>query len=127
MVLIDTSVWIRAFSNVSPYRKVLDRLLGSEEAAGHELVYGELLIGDSGGRSKFLLDYLLIHQAKSVPHSDVVELVRLRKLHGKGAGWIDIHLLASALAGGMKFWTADPRLDILAIQLGVAFELPAQK
>lgn len=29
-------------------------IVGREEVLGHELVYGELLIGDSGGRRKFL-------------------------------------------------------------------------
>lgn len=52
MVLVDTSVWIRSLQNRVPYLAELDRLLGLDEVAGHELVYGELLIGDKGGRSK---------------------------------------------------------------------------
>ncbi len=46
MVLVDTSVWIRSLAKRPPYTAELDRLLGLEEVAGHELVYGELLIGD---------------------------------------------------------------------------------
>ena len=50
MILIDTPVWIRFLANRAPYAQGLDRLLAGEEVLGHELVYGELLIGDSGGR-----------------------------------------------------------------------------
>jgi hypothetical protein len=62
-----------------------------------------------------------MHQASIVSHRDVVTFVRDRKLSGRGAGWIDIHLLASALVGRMSLWTADPRFAALALELGVAY------
>ena len=123
MVLVDTSVWIRAFANRAPYAAELDRLLRLNEVAGHELVYGELLIGDRGGRRNVLAYYEQIYQAAIVPHHEVVALVRHRALHGRGAGWIDIHLLASAMVGRLQLWTADPRLHALAQEIGVAYEL----
>lgn len=121
MVLIDTSVWIRFLANKSPYATELDRLLDLDETVGHELVYGELLIGDRGGRKKLLAAYERMHQAPLVPHRDVVEFVLHHDLHGRGAGWIDIHLLASALASGLKLWTADPRLATLATKFHINF------
>jgi len=121
MVLVDTSVWIKSLADRAPYRSELDKLLALDEVAGHELVYGELLIGDRGGRRKFLAAYEQIHQARPVPHNDVVRFVRERDLHGRGAGWIDIHLLASALVERMQLWTADPRLSALAEEFGVAY------
>ena len=121
MVLVDTSIWIRSFANLAPYVNEIDRLLGGELVARHELVFGELLVGDPGGRSKFLQDYSHYHQAPRAPHGEVVELVRLRRLHGRGLGWIDAHLLASALAGRIQLWTADAALSAAAKQLGVAY------
>lgn len=50
MVLVDTSVWIRFLTGREPYATELDSLLERDEVAGHELVFGELLIGDKGGR-----------------------------------------------------------------------------
>src|SRR5580698_10135960 len=97
MVQVDTSVWIRSLAGHAPYLADLDRLLEREEVAGHDLVYGELLIGDRGGRKTVLAAYQLIHQASSIPHPEVVAFVRERDLHGRGVGWIDVHLLASAL------------------------------
>ena len=123
MVLVDTSVWIRFLANRAPYATELDKLLGLDEVVGHELVYGELLIGDRGGRKRLLAAYEWIHQASIVPHRDVVAFVRDRDLHGRGVGWIDVHLLASAIVGRLRLWTADPRFAALAGELGVAYEL----
>ena len=120
MVLVDTSVWIRFLTNRMPYAAELDRLLERDEAAGHELVYGELLIGDSGGRTQLLNSYGLIHQVPPVGHADVATFVRSHKLHRRGVEWIDAHLLASALVAGTSLWTADQHLAGLASQLGIA-------
>lgn len=121
MVLVDTSVWIRFLANRMPYAAELDRLLEKDEAAGHDLVYGELLIGDAGGRGRFLKSYDLIHRVPAIGHAEVSLFVRSRKLHGWGIGWIDAHLLASALAADASLWTADARLAGVAGELGVAY------
>lgn len=121
MVLVDTSVWIRFLMNQAPYAQELDRLLAFDEVAGHELVYGELLIGDRGGRRELLDAYGRIHWAGSVPHGDVVEFVRGRNLHGRGIGWIDVHLLASAIVERLPLWTADAALSTIAAELGVKY------
>lgn len=122
MVLVDTSVWIRFLSNREPFAARLDALLERDEVVGHELVFGELLIGDKGGRRALLEAYEQMHQAALIPHDEVVAFVRDRRLHGQGAGWIDIHLLASAIVGRHPLWTADPRLHALALRLGVAYK-----
>jgi predicted nucleic acid-binding protein len=125
MVLVDTSVWIRALSNRSPFVEELGRLIGLDEVAGHDLVYGELLIGDRGGRKTLLAEYKLMVQAATVPHAEVVTFVERRHLHGRGAGWIDVHLLASAIVDGLELWTVDPRLLAIAEELGVSHRVAA--
>ena len=122
MVLVDTSVWIRFLANRPPYAAGVDALLSRGEVTGHAFVFGELLIGDKGGRGTLLTMYERMHQAITVPHADVVAFVRDRALHGRGVGWIDIHLLASALVGRLRVWTADPRFQELARELGVSYE-----
>jgi predicted nucleic acid-binding protein len=120
MVLVDTSVWIRFFANHPLFRPELDRLLAMDRAAGHELVYGELLMGDRGGRAAFLAFHERLPQVALVPHREVVAFVRARRLHGRGVSWIDVHLLASALAARAQLWTADHHLAELAKEFGVA-------
>src|SRR6266542_7120758 len=122
IVLVDSSVWIRFLSDRAPYSAELDRLLDREEVSGHDFVYGELLIGDKGGRAKLLADYAQMYQAPVVDHRDVVGFVRERRLHGRGIGWIDVHLLASALVGRLELWTTDPALATVAKELGISYE-----
>ena len=122
IVLVDTSVWIRFLSNRAPYAAELDGLLNRDEVSGHAFVYGELLIGDRGGRRQLLADYEQMHQAPAVPHADVVEFVQSRRLHGRGIGWIDAHLLASTLVGRLKLWTTDPRLAVIARELRIDYD-----
>jgi predicted nucleic acid-binding protein len=121
MILVDTSVWIRFLTGRSPYAAELDRLLERDEAAGHEMVEGELLMGDPGGRGDLMKSYGLIHRMPTVPHAEVVSFVRAHKLHGRGIGWTDAHLLASALVAGAPLWTADKRLAGLADELGSGY------
>jgi predicted nucleic acid-binding protein len=122
MALVDTSVWIRFLKNRAPYASALERLLDLEEVAGHDLVYGELLIGDPAGRENLLASYEHMYQAPAVTHREVVEFVRVRKLTGLGIGWIDAHLLASSIVGRMPLWTADTRLQRAAGGLGSAYD-----
>jgi predicted nucleic acid-binding protein len=120
-VLVDTSVWIRFLSNRAPYAAELDRLLADDMVAGHEFVYGELLVGDRGGRHQLLSSYAGMDQLPSVSHGEVVAFITARKLRGRGIGWIDAHLLASALVAGVPLWTADRPLHAIADELGIAY------
>jgi predicted nucleic acid-binding protein len=124
MVLVDASVWIRFLMGREPFVRELGRLLSLDQAVGHDLVYGELLIGDRGGRKQLLHEYKSIVQATAVPHAEVVQFVDHRGLNGRGIGWIDVHLLASALVDGTTLWTADLRLSAVADELGVDYQTP---
>ena len=89
------------------------------------MIFGELLIGDVRGGRRHLIDaYSQMHQAVTVPHEEVVEFVRMRRLDGRGVGWVDIHILASALVAGFQLWTADPRFAALATELRIAYAVP---
>ena len=123
MVLIDTSGWIRFLYNRGSYGPELDRLLNLDRVVAHALVLGELLIGDLGGRREFLADYERLQYATVVPHLDVLEFVRDRELNSRGVGWMDIHLLASALVDRLQLWTANPRIAAVATELGVAYQV----
>ncbi len=91
--------------------------------ADHELIYGELLVGDRGGRQTLLRSYERMAQIPPAPHADVVSFVSARTFHERGIGWIDAHLLASALVGGVRLWTADGPLDALADELAIAYRI----
>ena len=120
-VLVDTSVWIRSLAGKQPYHDEVDQLLVSRRVLGHELVYGELLIGDKGARAKALSTYAKLRYAQTVAHREAVNFVRARKLHGIGIGWIDVHLLAAALDSDALLYTADASHADAATRLGIFF------
>ncbi len=126
MVLVDTSVWIRGLAGQPAYKPELDRLINLEQVAGHDLVYGELLAGDRGGRARLLSRYELMHQARVVRHAEVVAFVRGRNLYGLGLGWTELHLLASALVDRFQLWTADARFAAVAAKFGIAHKAPVR-
>jgi predicted nucleic acid-binding protein len=57
--------------------------------------------------------------AVSATHEEALRLVEDRKFWGRGIGWIDVHLLASALLSNCSFLTLDERLGRLANDAGV--------
>jgi predicted nucleic acid-binding protein len=122
MILVDTSVWIRFLAGREPYASGLDDLLTRDDVTGHDLIFGELLIGDRGGRATLLRAYALMHHAAVVPHAEVVEFVRRRRLSGRGIGWLDVNLLASALVGGLRVWTADARFAAAVEDLQLSYQ-----
>jgi len=120
-VLVDTSIWILFLAGTEPYASNLDRLLSNDEVLGHDFVYGELLIGDRGARTKLLAEYKMMRQASLVANSEVVEFVKHHKINGRGIGWIDAHLLASVIVASSRIWTADRPLADVAQDFGVAY------
>ena len=120
--LADTSVWIRFLANRAPFAGRLDELLGQGEVCGHDFVIGELLIRRQGRPQATPVGLRPHASGAVVPHREVVEFVRKRRLHGRGIGWVDTHILASALVSHMKLWTADARLGDVARELGIDYE-----
>ena len=44
-------------------------------------------------------------------HSEVMQFLDDKKLFGRGLGWIDLHLLASASLSRARLWTMDRALQ----------------
>ncbi len=87
----------------------------------HPLVVGEIACGILADRA-LTLDLLLNLPAALVAESDEA-LIYLdqHRLHGKGIGYVDVHLLASAAISGAKLWTRDKRLRLVACELRCSF------
>ena len=94
MVLVDTSVWIAHFRERQP---VLVDLLSDGLVLAHPFVNGELACGNLAGRQSLLADLAALPAAARASDTEVMRLVESRKLWGRGLGWVDAHLLASAL------------------------------
>lgn len=116
MILVDTSVWIAHFRKGGSR---LAELLGEAAVLVHPFVVGELACGNLRNRAGILSDLEVLPSAVSATHEEVIRLVEDRKLWGLGIGWIDAHLLASALLSDCQLWTMDKRLVRAAATAGV--------
>lgn len=118
MILVDSSVWIDHFRKTEPR---LESLLIHELVSLHPFVLGELACGNLSRRTETIARLAKLPVAAIAPELQVRHLLESRCLWGTGLGWIDMHLLASALIEGLRLWTADRAVSAAARQLGIAF------
>ena len=104
MILVDTSVWVDHLRRVDP---PLQQLLDRGGVLVHPFVIGELACGTLADRAT-LIDLLqALPQAQVADVDEVLTFVVRHDLHGKGIGYVDVHLLASvALTHGARLGRA---------------------
>jgi hypothetical protein len=114
MLLVDTSVWIDHLR----YGTIgLTDLLSEGLVLMHPCVSGELACGNLKNRTAIIADLNAIPAATRATDAEVFHLIEDKRLWGRGLGWIDAHLLASALLSKCSFWTLDKRLERVARDL----------
>jgi predicted nucleic acid-binding protein len=117
-VLADTSVWVNHWRRgIAAFGK----LLSADTVAVHPFVIGELALGALHPRAQVLADLAKLRALPIAEHREVLELVERKNLAGSGIGWVDAHLLASAILGAARLWTLDRRMARVAERLGIAF------
>lgn len=118
-VLVDTSVWRRYFSGAPSVQHLGDLLDEDGAVLIHPFILGELVLGGLSRREEEL--FARLPSAFRVPHDEVLDFVRHRQLMRRGIGWVDAHLLASALTSSAALWSIDKKLAEAADDLSVAF------
>jgi predicted nucleic acid-binding protein len=118
-VLVDTSVWRRYFSGGAGVSALAELLDEDGAVLVHPFVLGELVLGGLPAREEAL--FARLPSATTLAHEEVLEFVRRRRLARRGIGWIDAHLLASALASSAALWSAEAPLAAAAAELGADF------
>ncbi len=115
MVLVDTSVWVAHFRASN---SELERLLNDGQVLCHQFVVGELACGNLKNRAEILSLLQALPTALVLEHGAVLRFVDAHRLMGRGIGYIDIHLLASAMLANASLWTLDKRLGAISSKLG---------
>jgi predicted nucleic acid-binding protein len=118
-VLADSSIWVEHF------RKGHGRLTGLLKdgmVLMHPFILGELACGNLKKRGEILADLAELPKAAAATHEETLDLMERRKLWGCGIGWVDTHLIASALLSNCRLLTIDERLHRAAAQAGVKLE-----
>lgn len=118
-MLVDTSVWRRYFSGNAGVRRLGELLDEDGAVLIHPFIIGELVLGGLSTREEGL--FVRLPSAHVVRHEEVLDLVRRRRLMRRGVGWVDAHLLASALTSSAVLWSIDADLSAAAADLSVDY------
>lgn len=119
MILVDTSVWV---DHLRSGDAQLADLLERGAVLMHPFVVGEIACGSLSDRSSIVELLEDLPAAVVAEGQEVLTFIERHVLHGKGMGYVDVHLLASVmLTEGAILWTRDKRLRIAAEDLGRAF------
>lgn len=119
MVLVDTSVWI---DHLRSGDRLLADLLDQDRVGIHRMVIGELACGNLRNRDMILRLLTHLPGTPEATHGEVLELIEIHRLMGRGIGYIDVQLLAAtALGAGVRLWTRDRRLARVAEEMGLGF------
>jgi predicted nucleic acid-binding protein len=118
MVLVDTSVWI---SHLRDGNAELARLLNEAQVMCHPFIIGEIACGNIKNRTEILSLLKNLPQAAQVKPEEVLFFIEKYELMGKGLGYIDMHLSASAHITGIPVWTSDLRFDRINKKLNLSY------
>src|SRR5690348_15785150 len=94
MTVVDTSVWV---DHLRYGNKRLRELLEKDEVLVHPFVIGEIACGNLSNRQDVLDSLRSLPSADVITFSQTLTFIEKHKLFGKGVGYIDIHILASAV------------------------------
>ncbi len=118
MMLVDTSVWI---DHLRRGDAELVAALESGQVMAHPFVVGELACGNLHARAEVLRLLQALPASPVAMDSEVLFFMDQQALMGRGMGYVDVHLLASARLGGVLLWTRDKKLHAIAAGLGLAY------
>jgi predicted nucleic acid-binding protein len=117
MVLVDTSVWV---AHLRHGATGLETLLNEGRVLCHPFIIGELACGNLQNRREILSLLQTLPKAVQAEHKEIMEFIENYRLMGIGLGYIDMHLLASALLTKVPLWTMDKKLHEMTVKLNLA-------
>ena len=119
MIIVDTSVWIDHFRKGVP---LLATALEEAQVLMHPFILGEVACGNLSNRREILRLLGDLPKAQIATDREVLHLIEQHRLMGRGIGYIDVHLLASAvLSDEAQLWTRDSRIRAIAADLGLSY------
>ncbi len=119
MVLVDTSVWVSHLRDGNPE---LADLLNNGTVLCHPFIVGELACGNLTDRSVILSFFQLLPMSIEAEHDEVSSFIENNRLMGKGIGYVDANLIASALLTGVPIWTLDKKPAQVADGLHIKYK-----
>ncbi len=118
MVLVDTSIWI---SHLRHANSRLQKLLHEGRVASHPFIIGELACGNIGNRTEIISLMQSLPMLDVIEHEELLLFIESNNMMGAGLGFVDVHLIASAILAGSPLWTQDKKLKQACLRLNINF------
>jgi predicted nucleic acid-binding protein len=113
-VLVDSSVWVGHFKQRNDH---LVALLEDGAVVCHPYIVGEVACGTPPTRKAVIGLLAELESAPLATQEELLAMMDARQLYGRGCGFVDMSLLASALLSEKTLiWTLDKRLELLATE-----------
>jgi predicted nucleic acid-binding protein len=123
LILVDTSVWV---DHLRRGDTRLVALLERSAVVMHPFVLGEIACGSLRDRESVLGLLRDLPAAAVAEDDEVLRFIDNHALHGRGIGYVDVHLLAAvALTEGATLWTNDKKLHVVAEAIGCSWQGPS--
>ncbi len=118
MVLVDTSVWV---SHLRHGNEELQKLLHDGVVVCHPFIVGELASGNLKHRHEILTYLQSLPMTILAEDEEVLKFIENHQLMGKRLGYIDVHLIASAVLTNAPLWTLDKTLNKFTEKIGINY------
>ncbi len=120
LTLVDTSVWVR---HLREGDKELTLLLENGLVACHPFIIGEIACGGMKNRQTIISLLNDLPSTCLLEHDEVMEFIERRNIMNKGIGYVDVHILGSALVSDTPLWTLDKSLRKIAGALSAEYKI----
>ncbi len=118
-VLVDSSIWVGHFKQRNEH---LVSLLENGVVICHPYVVAEVACGTPPSRKAIIGMLAELESAPLATQDEFLTMLDTRQLYGRGCGFVDMSLLASALISEQALiWTLDKRLESAAADLNRAY------
>jgi len=118
MVLVDTSVWV---SHLRKGDSHLQALLLDGSIICHPFIIGELACGKIKNRTEVLSLLQALPMAEVIEQDELLIFIERYYLMRAGLGFVDVHLLVSAVLMDVSLWTLDKKLKQASSRLNIDF------
>jgi predicted nucleic acid-binding protein len=87
----------------------------------HPFIVGELACGALKNRTEILSLLQLLPTAVQAKNEEVLHFIETNRLMGKGLGYVDMHLSASAVLSEVAIWTLDKSFARINKMLNISY------
>jgi hypothetical protein len=96
-------------------------LLENGSVACHPFIIGELACGGMKNRNEIINLLNALPSTHLLEHDEIMKFIEFREIMNQGIGYVDVHILGSAIVTETPLWTLDKSLRKVANELSIEY------